>query len=53
MPISNGFPTVEISLDSILDYKTELDILNFYIGVEDLNSDRLLLMKEQEEQTEC
>ena len=36
MPISNGFPTVEISLDSILDYKTELDILNFYIGVEDL-----------------
>lgn len=36
MPISNGYPTSEMLLDTILDYKTELDILNFYIGVDSL-----------------
>lgn len=36
MPISNGYPTSEVLLDTIFDYKTELDILNFYIGVDSL-----------------
>ncbi len=36
MPISNGYPTSEMLLDTIFDYKTELDILNFYIGVDSL-----------------